>query len=125
MVSPTSSPSPIATRIGTTFDMIGGWGSLNVRFCSLPADRIATSSVVSGSSSPCASKRPTSLSSVKVKDSITSEGLSFTRVRATAIPVCPSAGSSRLMRSSSSKPSGSVSRRDVAWPTVRSPMVRV
>ena len=39
---------------------------------------------------------------------------SFTLVLAVAIPVCPSAGSSRLMMSSMRKPLGTVSSREVA-----------
>ena len=124
-ISPTFRPLPIATRIGTTFDMTGGCESRKLRFCSLPADTIRTSRVVSGSSTPVASKRPTSLSSVNLKFSITSAGLSFTSVRATAIPLWPKAGSSRIITSSSSNPSGSVSNLDVAWPIDRPPMVNV
>ena len=86
---------------------------------------MVTLSVVSAPRTPSASKRPTSLSREKVKLSITSAGLSFTRVRATAVPVWPSAGSSRLIRSSRTNPSGSVSSRDVACPTARPPMDRV
>ena len=53
---------------------------------------------------------------------MTNAGDSLTLVRATAVPVCPSAGSSSDITSSRTKPSGRVSSREVACPTVRSPM---
>ncbi len=119
--APTSRPPPTARRIGTTEENTGGWARRKLSSCSLPAERIATWSVVSAPTEPVAWKRPTSLSSEKVKSSMTRAGLSLTRVRATADPVCPSAGSSRSITSSSTKPSGTVSSRDVACPTVRPP----
>ena len=115
----------MATRMGRTAEKMGGWSNRKERSSVVPAEVTCTRRRVSPLTSPSAWKRPTSESSEKEKDSITSAGLSFTLVRATAVPVWPRAGSSRAMTSSSSKPSGTVSRREVASPTARSPILRV
>jgi hypothetical protein len=123
--APTSNWPAMATRMGTTAEKTGGVGRRKSSVCSEPWDRMVTVSRESPATSPSASNRPTSESSEKENRSMKREGSSFTKVRATAVPVCPSAGSSSAMRSSNSNPSATVSRAEVAWPTARSPMRRV
>jgi hypothetical protein len=115
----------MATRIGTTLDMTGGCASRKLRFCSLPSRKIATARVVSGPSEPRASKRPTSLSSVKEKLLHHEGGAELTRDRATADARLAQRGKLEAHEVLELEAVGKRVEAGRRLPTVRSPIVSV
>ena len=84
---PTFSSPAIAIRMGKAAEKIGRSACRYDSSCFAPPASIVTVSMESAPKTPVASKRPTSESREKKKDSITSAGLSETLDRTTADPV--------------------------------------